>query len=196
MTNPKGPYLLAFTCLLLVFSACGQNDSLWRPVQNDSMRLVTANELSSTDTMVHSPKTALLRSLAVPGLGQAYNKKYWKIPIIYAALGTSVYFIIDNNRQYNEFKQAYIDRQDGIEDDYPQYTDDNLITLIDFYRRNRDFSVILTAGIYMINLLDAMVDAHLYEFDVSDELSIKVSPHVQFTPQSGYNPSVGFTLKF
>ncbi|MCE2496012.1 MAG: hypothetical protein J4F31_05480 [Flavobacteriales bacterium] len=160
------------------------------------MRLVTANELSSTDTMVHSPKTALLRSLAVPGLGQAYNKKYWKIPIIYAALGTSVYFIIDNNRQYNEFKQAYIDRQDGIEDDYPQYTDDNLITLIDFYRRNRDFSVILTAGIYMINLLDAMVDAHLYEFDVSDELSIKVSPHVQFTPQSGYNPSVGFTLKF
>lgn len=196
MTYPKGVYLLAITCLLTVFSAYGQTDTTWRAVQDDSLRMVTARELSSTDTLFHSPKTALLRSLVVPGLGQAYNKKYWKIPIIYAALGTSVYFIIDNNRQYNEYKQAYIDRSNGLEDDYPQYTDDNLITLIDFYRRNRDFSVILTAGIYMINVLDAMVDAHLYEFDVSDELSIKVSPHVQFTPQSGYNPAVGFTLKF
>ena len=194
--NPRLPFFISVFGLLVALSAQGQTDTLWRPVPGDTLQVVGSDELNTVDTLFHSPQKALVRSLIVPGLGQAYNKKYWKIPIIYAALGTSVYFIIDNNRQYDEFKQAYIDRQNGLEDDYPQYTDDNLITLTDFYRRNRDFSVILTAGIYLINVLDAMVDAHLYEFDVSVELSIEVQPQVHFTPQMGPRPAVGFTLKF
>ena len=194
--NPRLPFFISVFGLLVALSAQGQTDTLWRPVPGDTLQVVGSDELNTVDTLFHSSQKALVRSLIVPGLGQAYNKKYWKIPIIYAALGTSVYFIIDNNRQYDEFKQAYIDRQNGLEDDYPQYTDDNLITLTDFYRRNRDFSVILTAGIYLINVLDAMVDAHLYEFDVSDELSIEVQPQVHFTPQMGPRPAVGFTLKF
>lgn len=176
-----------------------QQDSVWRAIPNDSMKVISSDELMTSEVTEHSPKTALLRSLALPGLGQAYNKKYWKIPIVYAALGTSVYFIVDNNRQYNEFKDAYLIRNDGdstTSDKYPQYSNDNLITLIDFYRRSRDLSVVLTAGIYLINVLDAMVDAHLYEFDVSDELTIRVRPEIYYTRQTGYSPAVGIRLKF
>jgi len=191
-----------FFLVLIALCSSGsyaQQDSVWRAIPDDSIKVVSSNELMTFGTTEHSPKTALLRSLALPGLGQAYNKKYWKIPIIYAALGTSVYFIVDNNRQYNEYKDAYIIRNDGdstTTDDYPQYTNDNLITLIDYYRRNRDLSVVLTAGIYLINVLDAMVDAHLYEFDVSDELTIRVRPELYYTRQTGYTPSVGIRLRF
>ncbi len=194
----------AYIALLFLFTLCSlvvkaQQDSVYRALPDDSTRIISSDELMNSDVTQHSPKKALLRSLLVPGLGQAYNKKYWKIPIIYAALGTSVYFIVDNNRQYNEFKNAYIIRNDGdstTTDRYPQYSDDNLITLTDFYRRNRDLSVVLTAGIYLINVLDAMVDAHLYEFDVSDELSIRVRPEVYYTRQTGYTPAVGIRLRF
>ncbi len=196
MSTRRDLYLTSLFFLLISSLAYGQNDTLDRPAPDSSVTLLSADDLKVADTVEHSPKKAWLRSLIIPGLGQAYNKKYWKIPIIYVALGTSIYFTIDNNRRYNDYRNAYINRQNGMEDDYPQYTDNNLIVLIDFYRRNRDFSIILTAGIHLINVLDAMVDAHLHEFDVSDELSIEVRPQVQYFAQGGYRPAVRFALKF
>ena len=125
----------------------------------------------------HSPKKATLMSVALPGLGQAYNKKYWKIPIIYAGLGTTVYFIFWNNDLYNEFKTAFDIREAGGDDKYQGiYSEENLITLQNYYRNNRDLSIILTVLVYGLNIIDANIDAHLYDFDVTDDLSMRIEP--------------------
>ncbi len=116
-------------------------------------------------------------STFVPGLGQAYNKKYWKIPIVYAGLGVSVYFIFWNQDQYNEFKTAFDQRQAGEDDKYQGiYTDQNLITLQNYYRNNRDLSIIIAVLVYGLQILDANIDGHLYDFDVSEDISMRVEP--------------------
>lgn len=151
----------------------------------------------STDTL-HSPKKATLLSTFLPGAGQFYNKKYWKIPIIYAGLGTSVYFIASNNSYYNDFRLAYIHRKDNdpttIDPYVGQYNETNLKDIRDYYRRNMELSIIATTAIYLLNIVDAAVDAHLYEFKVDDDLSIRVQP--SFTPMQGFGsfPATGFTV--
>ncbi|MEO6168770.1 MAG: DUF5683 domain-containing protein [Chitinophagales bacterium] len=141
----------------------------------------------------HSPKTAGIASAIIPGLGQAYNKKYWKIPIIYAGLATAGYFIYYNYTIYNNFQKAYELRGDGdtstnlssfnvwyitsTETIYIDgYEDTQLSELSNIYRRNGDLSVIVAAGIYALNIIDAVVDAHLFHFDVGDDLSLNVQP--------------------
>lgn len=150
----------------------------------------------------HSPRTATLLSLAVPGLGQAYNKKYWKIPLVYAAIGAPLYFALEQQRQFNDFKQAYVKRIDNdpttTDNKYAGvYTDQNLISLIDNTRKNRDLLFVLTGLTYALNVLDAAVDAHLYYFDVSDDLSASLKPSFQLSPnQSLVIPSLTLSLKF
>lgn len=149
--------------LLVSGSACAQSDTL--AVKKNS----------------HSPRSAALMSAVLPGLGQVYNKKYWKVPILYAGFGATLYSIKVNNDRYVRYRDAYrlrVDNDPATVDNYPQYSDENLITLKDFYRRNRDLSYIITAGIYLLNIVDASVDAHLFTFDVSDDLSLNVSPSV------------------
>lgn len=149
----------------------------------------------------HSPTKATLMSLVLPGLGQAYNKKYWKIPIIYAAIGSAFYFARDQDQKFNDFKDAYIKRVDDdpstVDDKYTGvYSDENLLSLIDFHRENRDLLYVLTAVAYMLNVVDAAVDAHLYYFNVSDDLSATFKPTLQFTPFNPQPiPSLGMTLK-
>ena len=146
-------------------------------------------------------------SAILPGLGQAYNKKYWKMPLVYAALGGTIYGVVFNNSKYNTYKDAYILRVDGdastVDDFDPTtgnaevYTEGQLLTLQDFYRNNRDLSVILTAGAYFINILDAYVDAHLFYFDVSDDLSAHFSPTNINIPShnSPYQSGLGLRLR-
>ena len=162
-----------------------------------------ADTLLLADTaQVHSPTKATLMSLVLPGLGQAYNKKYWKIPLVYAIIGVPLYFGLDQQSQFEEFKEAYVKRVD----DDPKtmdikydgvYTDENLLSLIDFHRENRDLLFVLTGIAYAINIVDAAVDAHLYYFDVGDDLVGNFKPGVQFLPrQQTMVPSLTFTLKF
>ena len=137
-------------------------------------------------------------SAALPGLGQAYNKKYWKIPIIYAGFGTLGYFVKVNSDDYKIYKSAYKDRLDGDEttiDDYVGiYTDNDLATLKNYYRRNRDLALIGMGVFYILNIIDASVDAHLFYFNVSDDLSFMVQPAYMPGPyaQTGLN----LTLRF
>ena len=150
----------------------------------------------------HSPRTATLLSLALPGLGQAYNKKYWKIPLVYAAIGVPLYFALDQQKQFNEFKQAYVNRIDDdpntTDNKYTGvYTDQNLLSLIDNTRKNRDLLFVLTGVAYALNVLDAAVDAHLYYFEVSDDLTASLKPSIQLAPnQSLIVPSLTLSLKF
>ena len=139
------------------------------------------NEVKAQDIskQIQSPKKAALLSL-VPGLGQVYNKKYWKVPIIYAGLITSAYYINDNHHQYKAYKKAYlirIDNDPDTTDDYVgQYSSNDLIVLKDFYRRNREISILCFVGVYILNIVDASVDAHLFDYDISENISLNVSP--------------------
>lgn len=136
----------------------------------DTIRADTAKE--------HAPRSATLRSAILPGLGQAYNRKYWKIPIVYAGLGASAYFIVRNTQQYNDFQNALIARNDPDQNDAYQgiYTEQQLSTLKSTYRRWRDLSYISFIAVYVLQVVDANVDAHLYDFDVSDDLSLRIEP--------------------
>jgi len=129
---------------------------------------------------IQSPKKAALLSAALPGLGQIYNKKYWKVPIIYVGLLTSAYYINDNHNQYKQYKDAYLIRIDTdpntVDDFVSQYSSGDLIILKDFYRRNREVSIMFLVGTYILNIIDASVDAHLFYYDVSDDISLQITP--------------------
>lgn len=145
----------------------------------------------------HSPKKAAIMSAALPGLGQVYNKKYWKVPIIYAGFGVLTYYIIENNRNYIDFRDAYRARvDDDLTNDNikPEYTTDNLRVIKNLYWKNRDLMVILTATLYALNILDATVDAHFFTYDISDDLSFRISPTVE--PSMGFGRTSTSALSF
>jgi hypothetical protein len=140
------------------------------------------------------PTKASFYSALLPGLGQAYNKKYWKIPIVYGAIGTSFYFYINNNEKYHSYRDAYKRRLQGFNDDQYQYLDDSrLIQAQRFYQRNRDLSLLVTVAFYVLNIVDANIDAHLAQFNVNDNLSFQP----EFYPNEiNYKLNMGISLNY
>lgn len=149
-----------------------------------------------------APARAAFYSAILPGLGQAYNGKYWKIPIAYAGLGVGVYFYINNDEQYDRYRNAYKRRLAGYTDDefisptgQVRVTTDGLIRAQRFYSRNKEISILVTAGIYILNIIDANVDAHLQQFNVSEDLSFKPSINYdEFSGKAGYGLSLNFNF--
>lgn len=149
----------------------------------------------------HSPAKATLYSMALPGLGQAYNKKYWKIPLAWAAIATPLLFALDESSKFQDFKDAYAKRVDDDPMTVDKYTgiysDANLLSLIDDHRQNRDLLFVLTGVGYALNIIDAAVDAHLFYFDVGDELAGNIRPTFQYSSsQQLLVPSLTLSLKF
>ena len=141
------------------------------------------------------PHKATIYSAILPGLGQAYNKSYWKIPIVYAGLGIATYFIITNSQHYNDFRNAYNMRVTGEGQYYNIYTESDLLSAEAYYHRYRDLSIISAAFIYMLNIIDADVDAQLHNFNVSDDISFHFTP--QLTPNywtGAFTFTPGFSL--
>ena len=127
----------------------------------------------------NSLKKAPLLSMACPGLGQIYNQKYWKAPIIIASIGGAIYAHNFYNNKFQEYKEAYIIRTDGDKstiDGYLNYSENGLITLQDYYRNQKDLSIIIGAIIYLLNIADAYVDEHLFEYNVNENLSLNFEP--------------------
>ena len=144
----------------------------------------------------HNPVRATLLSATIPGLGQAYNKKYWKIPIVWAGLATFGYFIIWNNNEYQFYRRnlIYEIEQDL---DFPNETGLSQSTLKsarDQYRRNRDQLVLYGILFYMVQIVDAHVDAHLIEFDVNQDLSVRLEPG--YIPLNTGGSQIGMSFKF
>lgn len=165
--------IMAFSLLLGWKTAAAQ--------QSDSA--ATGGTLTASDSglvvlpeSTHSVQKAVRYSMMLPGLGQAYNRKYWKIPIIYGLGGFTVYTAIQNGREYIRYRDAYRLRVDGdpatIDEFQGQINNVVLRQNRDAFRQQRDLFWILTAGVYALNLVDAAVDAHLFDFNVSDNLSI------------------------
>lgn len=148
------------------------------------------------DTTHYIPKKAALWALACPGLGQIYNKRYWKLPIVYGLMGTMAYFLasnVKNLRAYNGYIQNSFN---GIANPYPQsqLTLDELEINRNTYRRNVQLSAFGTAFVWGLSIVDAVVDAHLHSFDISDKLSMKIKPQLQ-TIDNSYYTGIAINLK-
>jgi hypothetical protein len=139
-------------------------------------------------TLAHSPKQAAIRSAILPGLGQIYNKKYWKLPIVYGALGTCAGVFLFNLGSYKDTKFAYkvkynmrVFRTDSalysnIKTNLKPLSEESLRFYRNQYRRDIDYSALFFLILWGLNVVDASVDAHLKSFDVSPELSLKFKP--------------------
>lgn len=138
-------------------------------------------------------------SAALPGAGQIYNRKWWKVPIIYAAGGAFTWLALKNQQNYKLYSNALKYRYDGDAstiDPYPTLSDANVIVLKNSYRRNRDLSVAGIALVYLLNIIDANVDAHLRKFDMSDNLSLRVRPKVYYLPATNFGGGICFNISF
>ncbi len=180
-------------CLLVVEVKSQEIDSTTQiSVPDTSSYLQIAIESSDTISaeVRHSPRKASLYSTMLPGLGQAYNRKYWKIPLVYGLGAYTVYAAMANNNIYKGYRNAYRIRTDGDPATLDEYVGlENDFTLQqrrDEFRRDRDYFWILTGVVYVLNIVDAAVDAHLFYFDVSDKLSMQFLP-----PTGGFNRYTG-----
>lgn len=142
-----------------------------------------------------APAKAGFYSAILPGLGQAYNRSYWKIPLVYAGIGTSVYYYIENDKQLNKYRDAYKRRLVGHNDDEFQdrISDEGLIQAQKHFRKNKEISIFVAIGFYALNIIDANVDAHLRQFNVSEDLSVKPDYNFdQITGKSNYALSLNY----
>jgi hypothetical protein len=156
----------------LLFFVLGSNTVFSQ--QKTDAPLIAKDTLKSIDIDPLTPAKAAFYSAILPGLGQAYNKKYWKIPIVYGAIGVSLYYYIDSNKLYHQYRDAYKRRLEGFNDDQFSYLDESrLISAQKFYQRNRDLSALFVVGFYVLNIIDANVDAALIQFNVNENLSMR-----------------------
>ena len=150
----------------------------------------------------YDPRKALLYAAVLPGLGQIYNKKYWKLPLVYGgmfALGYAINFYQDGYTTYKA--KLYYNLENGFEGDSDvapgdSYTTANYRKLVDQYKRERDFMIILMGGMYLLQMIDAHVDAHLKEFDLNPKLQMSVRPTVEQNELIGRQSGISIILKF
>ncbi|MGO3706978.1 MAG: DUF5683 domain-containing protein [Mesonia hippocampi] len=186
-------------CFFIVFcfsfiSSAQQTDLTLRTAQIAKVDSLPKNY---TEYNPLAPAKAAFYSAVLPGLGQAYNKRYWKIPIVYAALGVSTYFIVDNQNEYTRYRDAYKRRLAGHTDDefYGRISTEGLINAQKQFRRNKEISILVTLGIYVLNIIDANVDAHLQQFNVNKDLSIHPSFDVnEYSGKANYGLSLNLNF--
>ncbi|NDK57229.1 DUF5683 domain-containing protein [Pontibacter fetidus] len=168
---------------------------------------VNADDNSFFLSKWNRPAKAALLSAIVPGLGQAYNKAYWKLPIVYGTGFALGYFLVSHHNNYQDYREALIIRLDGDPNTVDQFANsniygeqrpngaDNLKRARDFYRRNRDLTILLSIGAYGLQVAEAYVHAHMKEFDISETLALKVQPNIMQVPtQLAYTPGLSLTL--
>jgi hypothetical protein len=154
---------------------------------------------SDTIKNKHDPRKATFRSAVLPGWGQAYNKKYWKIPIVYGALGTTAAIYVFNLQTYKSLKQAYIYIKDDIpsndaliESRFRNLSPESIRSYRNSFRQNVDYSVLFFFVFWGLNVVDATVDGHLKAFDVSSDITLKIKPRLN---QNLAGISLVFSLK-
>ncbi|WP_425077042.1 DUF5683 domain-containing protein [Psychroserpens sp. S379A] len=182
--------------ILFGLSSFAQNKKDSDSLQVDTDFIVVADSIQRKPINILAPSKAAFYSAVLPGLGQAYNKKYWKIPIVYAALGAGIYFYSTNNKEYNEYRDEYKRRLAGnspLSGKFPGVSDEGLINAQKTLKRNKELSLLITIGLYALNIIDANVDAHLLQYNVDENLAIK--PHFQYN-QMENSSDLGLTLNF
>lgn len=195
----KGKRLHIFFLLFSASLFAQTSDSL--VVQKEERAIVVNDTLLPKDEYDPlAPSKAAFYSAVVPGLGQVYNKKYWKIPIIYAGMAAGIYFYKQQDDDYDRFRDAYKRRLAGYTDDEfygngtePLISNDRLINAQKSAQKNKSISLIVTVAFYLLNVVDANVDAHLRQYEVSEDLSLQ--PNFEFN-QLNARPQYGMSLTY
>lgn len=202
MPDKKLFFTIAFILSIFFCENCiaqQKSDTIIKSTDKKQDTLSTKNILSlDTSAKKYNPKVATFRSAVLPGWGQAYNKKYWKIPIIYGVLGTTAAVFFYNLKTYKILKEAIILRSDTdrlndslVDPRFINFSTESIRSNRNSFRQNIDYSVLFFLIFWGINVVDATVDAHLKSFDVSDNISFRVKP--------GYDPNAntaGISLVF
>ena len=182
--------LTLFVIILLVLPSVGKAQS---KISDTAIatKEVTASE-KQVDVSTHSPSAALWKSAIIPGWGQIYNRQAWKVGIIYGGAAVATYLGIDNYRNAQKFKTEYINRNEGntaeLLPEYINYPDQNIYNLYQAYEKNFQLSIIAGVAIYALNLIDAYCYGHLFDFQINDDLSLRLTPTIE-----SYNVGMGFT---
>lgn len=186
-------YIFIFIC----FQGWSQTDPATTVDLND---IIVAKDSISRVYDANRPSKAAFYSAVVPGLGQAYNKKYWKIPLALAAVGIPVYVYTVNDKEYNRFRDAFrIRLAGGTNDEFSNEDGTPIITTAALERaqrnsqRNKELSILFTAGLYVLQIIDANVDGHLSQFNVDRNLS--VLPYIDYNTLAIGN-TYGFNLSY
>lgn len=185
--------LLLSLGFFLFFRVSAQDSLATKEETLKTDKLLTEEAKAEYDPL--APARAAFYSAVLPGLGQAYNRSYWKIPLVYAGIGTSVYFYIQNNNQFHSYRDAYKRRLAGFQDDEYQgrISDDGLIQAQKLFRKNKEISIFVAIGFYALNIVDANVEGHLRQFNISDNLGIQ--PNYEYDHLRGES-NYGLSLNF
>ncbi len=191
---PRRFLFLLGLLILIAFQKTEAQNVVFDTVDNtiitaDTVVKETKTAKPNKDKKLSRPAKAAIMSACLPGLGQIYNRKWWKVPIVYAGLGGIGYFSYRNFSEYRSYLHAYEyktgDLPEGVTlTDYEtqlanKYAEGQLQTYKESYRRNFELFTILTVAWYGLNIIDAVVDGHLYTYDISDDLSINVDPYLR-----------------
>lgn len=189
--------LLIGISMVLLFSFCLVDTASAQNTGSDSA-FVVSQGITKVVPKEHSASKAMMLSI-IPGGGQIYNGQAWKVPVIYGALAGMGYFIHYNYTRMSMFKDEYLYRvnHNGTPNlaDYASYPTSSIYSLYNAYNRDFQLMIIISVGIYALNLIDAYVFGHLYDFQIDDNLSLSLTPGIQPTPM-GLQPTLGFSLTF
>jgi len=195
--------IVAIICIFLSLSGSRAQDTI-QYIGSDTLRFEVQDTVF---TPKHSPTRAAILSAVMPGMGQIYNKKYWKLPLVYGGLGVCGYFIVHFNNIYNQYLNAYVlynknPSNTSVLDGLPLFNktwdiNRQLIFYKDNNRRYRDLNVLIFCGVYVLNIIDATVDAYLFNYDISDDLSLRIQPTMinNFANISSPGLKLSFTFK-
>ena len=176
----KGLYQLPAVIILVFFflpAFCQEKDTL--VIITDTVP--KSDRIEQKDSIFlakHSPKKATIYSAVFPGLGQIYNHKYWKVPIVYAGFGGLIYGIVYNDNKYDYYKEQYKYMLDNNLTEWEDLTIQQAEVYKDYHKRYRDLFYIGTAGFYVLQILDATVDAHLINYDISEDIALIIDPAI------------------
>lgn len=189
-------FFLCFLISIICLSVKGQD----RPILLEDSTFIKAEEDATLFEEVSDldPERAALLSAVIPGLGQAYNRQYWKVPIVISGMMVFGHFINYNNKIYHGLRNAALINRASGENPYAKIisSEEGLVRNRDNFRRNRDFLIILGTAFYLLQIVDAHVSAHLDEFNVNDDLALQIKPSIQPTPLFSQAVGVSFVLKF
>jgi len=209
-------FIAGFTILFTILTGNLAVKAQQIEISNDSLQVVTP-----TPKVIRSPKKASIYAALFPGLGQIYNRKYWKLPIVYGGYAGLIYVLGWNNNQYKDYFQGYriiaahtstadmkleerkfldnLIKNPSISLDNPstfKYISTQLKSGKDYYRRNRDLTIIGIAALHVLSIIDASVDANLFDFDISDDLSMRIEPMPVFLGDQNLVMGFNLAIKF
>jgi len=179
-----------------IFAAVGVSLFLFHSQRLSGQIKGDIDTFDTTKIVLHSPRKASFYSAVLPGLGQVYNKKWYKVPFIYAGGAVIIYYLKFNHDKYLEYRSNYIrkvanDPNDPVDYKFRYASKTTIKNNMDYWRRNRDWLIVGLSALYIANILDATVDAYLFEYDISPDLSMKMEPVLL---NIGNSPTFGVSL--